>query len=82
MINEQELAEAIKTISEGGQALEVSCEDVYREMLADGDFTAKLMKDLHWWNSCVDFHDKFNDTAKLLLLEALRAKQEVENGLL
>ena len=32
-INEQELAEAIETISEGGQALGVSCEDVYRRML-------------------------------------------------
>lgn len=79
-INEQELAEAIETISEGGQALGVSCEDVYRKMLSNDSFTMKMMEEIHAWNSCVDFHSKFISVATDLLTEALRAKQEVNAG--
>lgn len=82
MINQQELAEAIETISEGGQALGVSSEHVYLCMLQDKEFSIMMMADMHSLGCCVKFNKKFNDTAKLLLLEALRAKQEVENGLL
>ena len=31
MINEQELAEAVEALNEGGKALDVSCDDVYRK---------------------------------------------------
>jgi hypothetical protein len=82
MINEQELAETIETISEGGQALGVSCEDVYRAMLKDDVFTIRMMEGIHTCNSFVGFRRKFMEVSESLLIEALRAKQEVNNGLL
>lgn len=79
-INEQELAEAIETIFEGGQALGVSCEDVYRAMLKDDAFTIRMMEGIHAWNSFVGFRRKFMEVSESLLVEALRAKQEVNAG--
>lgn len=83
-INEQELAEAIETISEGGQALGVSCEDVYRRMMCNEKLMLDTMKAIHGKDGREfdRFFDSFTNYAELLLTEALRAKQEVENGLL
>ena len=75
MINEQELAEAIDTITEGGKSLGISCEDVYREMLKSDGFAMELMDSIHTWNSYVDFVDKFNETARALLIQAEEAKE-------
>jgi hypothetical protein len=77
----RELEKAIETISEGGQALGVSCEDVYRAMLADDSFAMKMMEEIHAWNCCVDFNNKFESCARALLKEALRTEQEQEAGL-
>lgn len=81
-INQQELAEAVETISEGGQALGVSCEDVYLGMAKDEDFIIELMKNVHFWRSLESFDSKFDSIAASMLTEALRAKKEVDNGLL
>lgn len=81
MTNEQELAETVETLSEGGKALGVSCEDVYRKMLSSDSFTMKMMEEIHAWNSCVDFNDKFKEVAELLLREAYRTKLEHDAGL-
>ncbi|MEO9497691.1 MAG: hypothetical protein ABJG42_24670 [Vibrio splendidus] len=76
-----DLEQAIETITEGGQALGVSCEDVYQAMLADDDFAMKMMELIHEWNSCVDFRKKFESCARELLKEALRTEKEQEAGL-
>ena len=83
-INQQELDEAIETISEGGQALGVSCEDVYRRMMRSEGLIMRIMSDIHGKNELVfdGFFGVFTTCAKDLLTEALRAKQEVDNGLL
>jgi hypothetical protein len=76
-----ELEKAIETISEGGQALGVSCEDVYRDMLACSDLAMNIMTNVHEWNSFTDFGVHFNAHCKELLKEALRTKLEQEAGL-
>ena len=83
-VNEQELAEAIETISEGGQALGVSCEDVYREMIRNEKLMLTMMEDIHGKNKLVfdGFFAAFNIHCEYMLLEALHAKKEVDNGLL
>lgn len=84
MINQQELSEAIETISEGGQALGVSCEDVYRSMMGNEKLMFAVMQDILSEEELVfhDFFSAFENYAESMLTEALRAKQEVENGLL
>ena len=81
MINEQELAEAVEALNEGGKALDVSCDDVYRKMLSNEPFAMKMMEEVHAWNSCVDFNDKFKEVAESLLREAYRTKLEHGAGL-
>lgn len=81
MINEQELAKAVEVLNEGGKALDVSCEDVYRKMLSNEPFTMKMMEEIHAWNSCVDFNEKFDEIATDLLREAYRTKLEHGAGL-
>ena len=81
-INEQELAEAIETISEGGQALGVSCEDVYRRMMCNEKLMFAVMQDILSEDDLVfhDFFSAFTTYAESMLKEALRAKQEVNAG--
>lgn len=81
-VNEQELAEAIEAINEGGHALGVHCDDVYESL--------RRNKDLMWWvmSSChggddlsAEFAKVFDKECERMLTEALRAKQEVDNEL-
>ena len=81
-INQQELAEAIEAIQEGGQAMGVHCDDVYESL--------RRNKDLMWWvmSSChcgddmsAEFAKVFDKECERMLTEALRAKKEVDNGL-
>ena len=82
-INQKELAEAIETVSEGGQALGVSCDDVYRQMMCNEKLMLAVMQDIHSEEELVfhDFFSAFTTYAESMLKEALRAKKEVENGL-
>lgn len=81
-INQAELEEAIETISDGGEALGVSCDDVYRYMLGADKFTLLLFKSVHAGEDIqADFMVCFLIAAKKLLLEALRAKMENKNDL-
>ena len=50
-------------------------------MLSNEPFAMKMMEEVHAWNSCVDFNDKFKEAAELLLREAYRTKLEHEAGL-
>ena len=81
-INQQELAEAIEAIQEGGQALGVSCEDVYRYMAKHDHILFAVFEAAHCEELLAGFDYMFDRAAEHLLTEALRAKQEVENGLL
>jgi hypothetical protein len=78
-----DLEQAIETITEGGQALGVSCEDVYREMAKDEKAMALTLAAIH--EDCANlqyaFTAGFELMAKSLLKEALRTKQEQEAGL-
>lgn len=81
-INEQELAESVKTLYEGSSTFGISNEDVYRKMLSDDSFAMELMDNIHAWNSCTDFESKFKETARNLLIEALRTHKEQQAGLM
>lgn len=76
------LEEAIQTLSEGGQALDVTCEDVYRHMAKDENFLITLFAAGHVGISPSSFDKKFEESATHLLNEALRAKLEDEFGAL
>lgn len=76
------LEEAIQVVSEGGQALGVTCEDVYKHMLRDERLMLRMLDSIHAWNSFTDFTYEFDKKAEHLLNEALRAKLEDEFGAL
>ncbi|ANJ65556.1 hypothetical protein [Pseudoalteromonas virus vB_PspP-H6/1] len=81
-INQAELDEAIETISEGGEALGVSCDDVYRDMLKIDSFAMTVMAAVHSKSEEGSlFSDEFLSSARAILLEALRAKMENDSGL-
>jgi len=81
-INQQELDAAIETISEGGTALGVSCDDVYRFMISVEKFALLLCKEVHSGEDVEsDFAGAFYFAAKDLLIKALRAKMENDNDL-
>ena len=82
MINQPELAEAIETISEGGQALGVSSDDVYTQMATDRELVQAVFEHFHNTAKDKSFENLFSEGAKSLLTEALRAKQEVDAGCL
>mgnify|MGYP000728287796 CR=1 FL=1 len=79
-----ELHEAIDEVMEGGQALGVSCEDVYRRMMCNEKLMLAVMQDIHSEEELVfyDFFSAFTTYAESMLKEALRAKQEVDAGCL
>lgn len=82
-INQQELAEAIETISEGGQALGVSYEDVIDSLASRPSFVFAVFDNIMRLDYGRERLAKvFDREAEAMLTEALRAKQEVENGLL
>ena len=84
MINQQELSEAIEAISEGGQALGVHCDDVYRRMMRNEKLMFAVMQDILSEDDLVfyDFFSAFTTYAESMLKEALRDKQEVDSGCL
>ena len=47
------------TISEGGQALGVSCDDVYRNMATDESFTLGLFESVHQGDTVFNFDEFF-----------------------
>jgi hypothetical protein len=78
----RELEKAIETIAEGGQALGVSCEDVYERMYSDKRLTLSLIESAHSGvdvSAILESHIKV--ICKSMLLEALRAKMENDNDL-
>jgi hypothetical protein len=78
----RELDQAIETIAEGGQALGVSCEDVYLSMIANKILTFRLLEQIHQGSDCQElFSKEFDWHVKHLLKKALRTKQEQEAGL-
>jgi hypothetical protein len=78
-----DLDQAIETITEGGQALGVSCEDVYRAMLMDDKAMVALFGHIHSEHPRVThaFTLCFDVVAAYLLEEAQRANLELEAGL-
>lgn len=81
-INQAELEEAIETISDGGEALGVSCDDVYRCMISIDKFALLLCEKVHSGDDASgDFLGAFDLSARHLLIDALRAKMENYNGM-
>ncbi len=81
-INQQELDDAIEIISEGGEALGVSCDDVYERMVSNKVLVKMILEDLHKnLDIRVAFIRSFEILANDMLLEDLRAKMENDNGL-
>ena len=78
-----DLDQAIETISEGGQALGVSCEDVYRAILNSPITAIEILKSIHEDDEKlrVEFMNVFESYASYLVQEAIRTKQEQEAGL-
>ena len=76
------LDEAIQAVSEGGQALGVTCEDVYKHMAKDENFLMRLFTAIHAVEYPFNFEKFFEESATHLLNEALRAKLEDEFGAL
>lgn len=78
-INEQELADAIEVITEGGSSLGVSCEDVYRKMMRSEDFMLSMCYGIHAGSDVsVCFMSAFDYTARKMILAAHRAELESE----
>ncbi|QGZ13131.1 hypothetical protein [Alteromonas phage XX1924] len=83
MINQQELAEAIETISEGGQAMGIHCDDVYESLRKNKDFMWWVMSSCHGGDDVsAEFAKVFDKECERMLKEALRDKQEVDSGCL
>lgn len=77
-----DLDQAIETITEGGQALGVGCEDVYNAMLDDKWFGRSMLRGIHEDNPKHKlFYERFDECARNLLEEARRANLELEAGL-
>jgi hypothetical protein len=77
-----DLEQAIEAITEGGQALGVSCEDVYLEMTDDRRLMVGILEQIHQGSDCQElFSKEFDWHVKHLLKKALRTKQEQEAGL-
>ena len=76
------LEEAIQTVSEGGQTLGVTCEDVYKHMAKDEQLLVSVFEAAHGMEYVFNFDKFFEDSATHLLNEALRAKLEDEFGAL
>ena len=76
------LDEAIQEVSEGGQALGVTCEDVYKHMAKDESLLIEVFTWAHATGYIIDFDIKLEESATHLLNEALRAKLEDEFGAL
>jgi hypothetical protein len=77
-----DLDRAIETITEGGEALGVSCEDVYRAMARDEKAMVLTLEAIH--QDCANlqyaFTAGFELMAKSLIKEAQRANLELEAG--
>lgn len=84
-INQQELEEAIETISDGGTALGVSCEGVYEVMARIDSIRNAVFEGVHGGQITCDiaemFEDEFACVCREMLIGKLRAKMENENGL-
>ena len=77
-----ELHEAIDAVMEGGQALGVTCDDVYRKMLKNEGLMLDILKDIHSGEELVfdGVHAVLIEYVKDMLIEAEKAKQEVSAG--
>lgn len=83
MINEQELVEAIDRLREGEQVLGITAELICSKVRSSEPFIAIMMALLFEQSNVQQyFENEFNKIARYELREALRAKQEVSNGLL
>lgn len=83
MINEQELAAAVDRLREGEQVLGISDCSICHKMSQSESFVAMMFFELANKSNVQEmFEEKFNEIARYELHEALRAKQEVSNGLL
>jgi hypothetical protein len=77
-----DLDQAIETITEGGQALGVSCEDVYREIANNKCLVVHILEDIHRGEDLSDrFFKLINRVSERLLKEALRTELEQGAGL-
>lgn len=83
MINEQELSEAVDRLREGERVMGITAEDITTIMSRNHSFSL-IVFSLMLEEASVSglFEEKFNEIARYELREALRAKQEVSNGLL
>ena len=85
-INQQELADAIDRLREGDDSgLLVKYRDVIADMATDKKQIEMILDSVMDGSTEIAANligELFEDTAAMLLTEALRAKQEVENGLL
>lgn len=72
-----DLEQAIEAIYEGGQSLGVSCEDVYRKMLANEGMMLDIMKGIHGRDETVSdaFDFAFTAYAESMLKEAKETKE-------
>jgi len=83
-INEQELAEAIEAVNEGGSALGVSFGDVMERVMTDKEFMHELL-DMVYEGSFYAHQklcDAFDVSAAIMLKEALRTHLEQKAGLM
>ena len=84
MINEQELSEAVDRLREGDDnGLLVKHDEVLLAMRTNSFLTSTILVKLSEYDNDIQvyFDEKFNESATDLLREAIRAKQEVDNGL-
>jgi hypothetical protein len=82
-INQAELDAAIETISEGGTALGLRCEDIYERVYDDRAYMMKFLEDIHSGEGLITykFYGAFKHHARELLVDALRAKMENDHDL-
>ena len=82
MINEQELADAVDRLREGGQVMGITAESICSKVRRSEPFIVIMMAMLFEQSSVQQyFEDEFNKIASYELREAYRAKLEHEAGL-
>lgn len=84
MINEQELAEAVERLREGETVMGITQESVFKKMIGNQELIIAVLEWFHEDNSMSfdALNERFDNYAADLLLEELRANQEVNSGLL